>query len=135
MSRYQLIFDESQLPKDVPAPEHYIALCDESPSGMHWRSGDIVLQLTFGSCTEEYRTWPPDEAEHYKGQCLFPLNYQCHIQTGWKIEPVGSAWEVERIMDWLPAAVVREYLQTVREIELLKAVVQRGRATHQSKRH
>lgn len=135
MSRYQLIFDASQLPSSTPAPEHYIALCDESPSGMRWRSGETILQLTFGSCSDEYCVWPPDEAEQYKGQHVFPLSYQCHVQTGWKIEPVGSAWEVEREMQWFPAASVREYLQTIREIELLEAVVKRGRATQQSKKH
>jgi len=135
MSKYQLIFDESRLPRDVPVPEQYIALCDDSPSGMRWRSGDTILQLTFGSCSEEYRVWPPDVAEQYKGQHLFPLSYQCHMQTGWKIEPVGSAWEVEREMKWFPAAAVREYLQTIREIELLEVVVQRDRATQRSKKH
>lgn len=126
MNGYRLVFKESDLPKEVPPVQSYACLSNESPSGMRWRSGETVLPLTFGT-SEDIQTWPPEVAEHYKGQHLFPLGYQCHIQTGWKIQPLGSGWEVERAMEWFPAAVVREHLQLQREVELLGEVVRRGK--------
>ncbi|WLS81259.1 hypothetical protein Q3V30_22620 (plasmid) [Erwinia pyri] len=128
MNGYHLVFKESNLPTEVPPVQSYACLSNESPSGMQWRSGDTVLPLTFGSCDDVLRTWPPDVAEQYKHQHLFPMSYQCYIQTGWSIEKIGSAWEVERAMEWFPAAVVREHLELQREIELLAGVVARGRA-------
>ncbi|QHJ82428.1 MAG: hypothetical protein [Bacteriophage sp.] len=129
MSSLSVVFSESQLPTEVPPIESYACLSDTSDSGLRWCTGDTVLPIVFGSCNEDYCVWPPDKAEQYKGQHLFPLSYQCHIQTGWSIEKMGAQWNVERIMEWFPASAVREYLEIQREIRLLTAVVANGRST------
>ncbi|MFS7383517.1 hypothetical protein AB6870_15750 [Rahnella inusitata] len=106
--------------------EDQFLLADDSPSGLrHW-AGGWIGPVAGTPCTVFY---PYTEYERFDGQHLCPMNYEIHVQTGWDVIDLGFTYDCYAQYEVLPATFVRKYLELVREIELLTAIVLKGR-TH-----
>jgi len=106
--------------------EEQFLLADDSPSGLrHW-AGGWIGPVAGTPCNVFY---PYSEAERFAGQHLCPMDYEVRVQTGWNVVDLGFTYDCYAQYEVLPATSVREYLELVREIELLTAIVLIGR-TH-----
>jgi hypothetical protein len=112
--------------KEVPAIrplEEQFLLASDSPSGLRYRAGGCRGPVAGSPCTVFY---PYTERERFEGQHLYPMNFEVHVQTGWDVTDLGFTFDCYAQYEVLPAAMVREHLELVREIELLTAIVQGG---------
>lgn len=102
-----------------------LMLSSTSPSGVRYClefMGQAVESAIAG--TQVRTAWPPDVAEQQRGQCLYPMDYNVYVQTGWCIEEIAvGMWNVEPVLCDVPAAAVREALEIRREIRLLAHLV------------
>ncbi|CAI1190447.1 Uncharacterised protein [Serratia ficaria] len=120
---------------EIPRLEEQFVLADDSPSGLrYWLPG--LVSGTGGPvagtpCTTFY---PGEEREQLRHQHLWPMNFEVHVQTGWKdIMDLGFGYDIDSELRYVPAEVVREHLQLVREIQLLTAIVKKNRPEQRQK--
>lgn len=102
-----------------------LTLSDTSPSGVRY-CVEVMGQLSASAVagTPVHTAWPPDVAEQQRGQCLYPMDYVIHVQTGWSIQDIAvGMWDVQPELCEVPAAAVREALEIRREIHLLAELV------------
>ncbi|QNK33411.1 hypothetical protein HF675_04965 [Serratia sp. JUb9] len=114
---------------DIPRLEEQFVLADDSPSGLRHRLAGTVGgaggPIAGTPCTVY---WPGEEREQHRKQHLAPMNYEVHVQVGWKnIMFVGHGYDIDNECQYVPAEVVREHLQLAREIQLLTAIVDKDR--------
>lgn len=107
-----------------------LTLSNTSPSGVRYCL-EVMGQLSASAVagTPVHTAWPPDVAEQQRGQCLYPMDYSIHIQTGWSIQDIAvGMWDVQPSLCEIPAAAVREALEIRREIRLLTQLVALNKA-------
>ncbi len=107
-----------------------LTLSDTSPSGVRY-CVEVMGQMSASAVagTPVHTAWPPDVAEQQRGQCLYPMDYSIHIQTGWSIQDIAvGMWDVQPSLCEIPAAAVREALEIRREIRLLTQLVALNKA-------
>ncbi|WP_052651541.1 hypothetical protein [Pantoea ananatis] len=108
-----------------------LTLSDTSPSGVRYRvevMGQLIPSAVAG--LPVHTAWPPEMAEQHRGQCLYPMDYRIHVQTGWCIDEIAiGMWNIEPVLCDVPAATVREALEIRREIQLLEQLISLDKAT------
>ncbi|AJC68339.1 hypothetical protein MJO48_03855 [Dickeya fangzhongdai] len=132
---------QKALPTQVPALHESLCLANDSPSGVR-HSVQCSLGARIPTCVAGLPTvqasWPPDLAETFRGQFLYPLDYEVPVQIGWDIQEIGEGlWDVNPIIETFPAAGVRaalKYLELEREIHLLTGIVEREQCANNKRK-